>query len=187
MRSALTVKHVTTSGGSIRTLLPRGGDVTTGGDDPRVCAAQKQGSGDESHTERIMPCTPDAKTTSEQGQCGHCPVTGYAPTVRYERAPGGSTPAPRRLPSMSAVESTPRKQREGSASECTKGRSACRGYELRCIVCHRSRPLSSWPQILYWPQMPIIRHSTHMTRDLTRVVPSQRSGDWSLWKKSDLP
>ena len=52
----------------------------------------------------------------------------------------GPANAGRRLPLMSAVESTPREQREGSASECTKGRSACHGYELRCIAFHRSRP-----------------------------------------------
>lgn len=70
----------------------------------------------------------------------HCSVDRCVLAESSDYALDGPANAGRRLPLMSAVESTPREQREGSASECTKGRSARHGYELHCIVFHRSRP-----------------------------------------------
>lgn len=56
------------------------------------------------------------------------------------RGPVSADP-PSRL--MRGADSTTVEQRETPASERTKGRSACRGYERHCIVIHASRPLSS--------------------------------------------
>lgn len=120
-------RRIAESGRLIRTL-PAGGSHLR-----KVRRMPKQGSPEKSHTEHSRRECLDE-------------VVGPARSIdAYWQEPSdyaleGRAIAVRRLLLMSAVESTPREQREGSVSECTKGRSACRGYELRCIVFHRSRP-----------------------------------------------